>query len=558
MIKHLPYFVLALLFSFSSGIKAEIIDSILIVDFYKRYPTTGVAASRDLHGHYSYVKTISHQGSVPSVAKDPATKTMSLVRLHKNNMICIYANPSYTIKKVVFEFLSPKTTFKEKEYILNTGTYDVASRTWTGESDTIEMVNTRATTNTNDKICLKAFYVYLSTKDASPTIPILSSFSELRTITENQQVKLHIRNGKVIHVQDGKAYISDNSGIICIENPDLTWRGNDVLNGVVEGMHRLFHGVPFLRLTDNTQFSRLAVTSSDNDLIPTEISVNQLKDNVYQYVSLSEMTIEQVRVSDFLNLNTPLPYPGALFNVKGYVLPLSETESSEETSYHICPIARNGIEFLFKDKMQNTVSEMTHIRVKLARTLLAGKWNTLCLPFSVSAEQINSIFGKTRIREFERVENDVFLFRECDSIQGGKPYLFNPSKTVSDPCFDEVTLIPEPQGVMSGEYGFVGVFNPYEMQTDGTQLFLSNGNLKKPLASGNKMAGMRAYFVIPPVDAHTKSFSLDNTLTGIKGISRQSQDRNTVYQLDGKRVINPKAGLRKGIYIIDRQKIVIP
>lgn len=546
------YMTLVLLVFLPNVAFAEAQDSI-IISMHMKHSKHGYAATSTMQGKYIQSECLQGEGGTQPTLF--IARGDSAIKLYNKNQIKIRTITPGKLRKIVFRFQTTATSLKEGYCTVSSGNYDAASYTWEGEND---LVIFTMTLPSKTYIHLTSVHIYLSEENLPNPIPTLNSLSDLRMIAENERIELNIRNGKVLYTEDGKTYVSDNSGIVCIKNQELTWQNNDILNGVVEGIYHSFQDCPTLQVTDNTQISRLTVTSSPIMLNPTDITVDQLKDNAYQYVCLKEITPDRLKVSDFFNLNTTLPYPGALFNVTGYVLPLPAAEGTGETSYHVCPIARNGIEFLFKDKMQNAVSEASRIRVKLTRTLLADTWNTLCLPFSVSASQINSIFGKTRIREFEKVENDVFLFKECDSIQGGKPYLFNPSRTVADPCFDDVTLVSQPQSIMNGGYGFVGVFSPYEMQTDGTQLFLNNGNLKKPSVSSNKMAGMRAYFVIPSVDALTKSFSLDNTLTSIKNIPKQPQDSTAIYRLDGRKLNKSKAELRKGIYIIGGQKMIIP
>lgn len=546
------YMTLVLLVFLPNVAFAEAQDSI-IISMHMKHSKHGYAATSTMQGKYTQSECLQGEGGTQPTLF--IAKGDSAIKLYNKNQIKIRTIAERKLKRIVFRFQTTATSLKKGYCTVSSGNYDAASYTWEGENDLVVFTMTLPS---KTYIHLTSVHLYLSEENLPNPIPTLNSLSDLRTIAENERIKLNIQDGKVLYSQDGKAYVSDNSGIVCIKNQELAWKNNDILNGVVEGIYHSFQDCPTLQVTDNTQISRLTFTSSPTTLNPTDITVDQLKDNAYQYVCLKEVTPDRLRVSDFFNLNATLPYPGALFNVTGYVLPLPAAEGTEETSYQVCPVARNGIEFLFKDKMQNAVSEACHIRVKLTRTLLADTWNTLCLPFSMSASQIDSIFGKTRIREFEKVENDVFLFKECDSIQGGKPYLFNPSRTVADPCFDDVTLIPEPQSIMNGGYGFVGIFSPYEMQTDGKQLFLNNGNLKKPSASSNKMAGMRAYFVIPSDAKHSKFFLFSDDTTGIRLITGQAKGKETgIYRMDGKKMNSPKTELRKGIYIINGQKTVI-
>lgn len=135
-----------------------------------------------------------------------------------------------------------------------------------------------------------------------------------------------------------------------------------------------------------------------------------------------------------------------------------------------------------------------HIKCKeiysyqVQRTFSNDYWNTLCLPFDVKESQVQELFGNThRLRSFTgKVDaNSTMIFVEAKEIKAGVPYLLKPAETVENPVFTNViyanatpTVVSDPTGAFS----FVGAFNPTELQTDGTELFLGNGeNCINPL-----------------------------------------------------------------------------
>lgn len=140
---------------------------------------------------------------------------------------------------------------------------------------------------------------------------------------------------------------------------------------------------------------------------------------------------------------------------------------------------------------------------QVQRTFSKDYWNTLCLPFDVQESQVKELFGNThRLRSFTgKVDaNSTMIFAKAKEIKAGVPYLLKPAKTVENPVFTNVIYTNATPTVVSdptGAFCFVGAFNPTELQTDGTELFLGNGDkLYKPSSSHNRMNGMRAFFRI--------------------------------------------------------------
>lgn len=195
-------------------------------------------------------------------------------------------------------------------------------------------------------------------------------------------------------------------------------------------------------------------------------------------------------------------------------------------------------------------------------------WNTLCLPFDVQESQVQELFGNThRLRSFTgNVDaNGTMIFTEAKEIKAGVPYLLKPAKTVESPIFTNViytnatpTVVSDPTGAIS----FVGAFNPTELQTDGTELFLGNGDkLYKPSSSHNRMKGMRAFFRIKK-NSNTLSngkyaIRFDDEITAIMDILPELKSHNSrTYNLRGM-VVDDSQPLPPGIYVKNGKKICV-
>ena len=193
------------------------------------------------------------------------------------------------------------------------------------------------------------------------------------------------------------------------------------------------------------------------------------------------------------------------------------------------------------------------VTVTLARQLSADNWNTFCVPFSMTAEQVTTAFGNgTEIRKMKNVEGSVMNFEAATTIEAGVPCLVKPGTTTGTTItVSGVTMTNlAAQSVGDENYKFIGTYSPVSLATDGTNLFLqSNGKLAKPAASSNTMKGMRAYFHVP---AGTNArISIDGNTTGVEELKDSRIKSKSVYDLGGRKIVKPS---NKGIFIQNGKK----
>ncbi len=205
---------------------------------------------------------------------------------------------------------------------------------------------------------------------------------------------------------------------------------------------------------------------------------------------------------------------------------------------------------------------------QVQRTFSKDYWNTLCLPFDVQEGQVKELFGNThRLRTFTgNIDaNGTMIFAKAKEIKAGVPYLLKPAKTVETPVFTNViytnatpTVVSDPTGAFS----FVGAFNPTELQTDGTELFLGNGDkLYKPSSSHNRMNGMRAFFRIKKnsnaLSNGKYAIRFDDETTAIMDILSELKSHNSrTYNLQGM-IVDDSQLLPPGIYVKNGKKICV-
>lgn len=245
------------------------------------------------------------------------------------------------------------------------------------------------------------------------------------------------------------------------------------------------------------------------------------------------------------------------------------SENLEVTRSRVQKYAYDKVFTLNDTLTGQTVATGDYAAALIVRTLTPGAWNTLCLPFALSASQVTELFGAgTQLREYTGcdVANKTFRFKAVSSVEAGVAYLVKPTQaqtTYKKQLFVpsvKVTAATPKTSISTGGYGFQGVYQPYKLNGDGSNLFLiTGGRLVTPAVGKETMKGMRAYFIMPTT-ANAKLFRVDlgdEEPTGIAAIDAQEEQDTKVYSLSGQHLGEDLQGLPKGIYIVNGRKIAV-
>ncbi|MES5133097.1 hypothetical protein ABVC68_07685 [Hoylesella timonensis] len=204
-------------------------------------------------------------------------------------------------------------------------------------------------------------------------------------------------------------------------------------------------------------------------------------------------------------------------------------------------------------------------------TFASDHWNTICLPFDVSKEALTEAMGEScALRAFtKKVENNVLKFENAVAIEAGVPYLIKPKGKVENPIFSNVVYkkkaMPKMVQDETGQYAFVGTFDPVNLNVGGSDLFLlANGNLAKPKSEEvSEMYGMRAYFKINEQSSSSAkqiTYAIDcgsETVNGIQSLhSHPSTHNQHIYNLQGVEVGADIRHLPAGVYVMGGKKII--
>ena len=161
----------------------------------------------------------------------------------------------------------------------------------------------------------------------------------------------------------------------------------------------------------------------------------------------------------------------------------------------------------WSDKVVAPAAEGPLYDVKIIRTIKAGMYNTLCLPFEVTSEQAKDIFGadvQLRTLESATVEEGDFVlnlnFTKTSGMYPGTPHLIMTSRDIVNPIFIGVQLATATPATSTGTNAdFIGNFVKGTILADENNLFMGANNTLYFPTVDTEILGMRAYFRVHDV-----------------------------------------------------------
>lgn len=272
---------------------------------------------------------------------------------------------------------------------------------------------------------------------------------------------------------------------------------------------------------------------------------------------------------------TVIAYPGTDATIKK---PITISLESSEDYFTTVTLNKTGAPFMEINSLEieyvNTTtkkvlldelctsctSSTSSSSVQLGRTFSSSYWNTFCVPFDATAEQISTALGADcKIKSFGSAnENGVITLADATTITAGIPYLMKPAADVTNPVFNGVTISSTTQPTAQDCGNGVSVQGIYvktaKSDMNGTVSYLTTDNTIKTLSDDGSLKGMRAYFVTSDSNAKLSLDLGNGEVTAIDAIDNEpTTDSNApAYNLAGQRV----SKAYKGIVIVNGKKIV--
>ncbi len=256
-------------------------------------------------------------------------------------------------------------------------------------------------------------------------------------------------------------------------------------------------------------------------------------------------------------------YPVYLRNMK-----LTETDISKfyttdevETTVTVTGAADGRVVL---DETSTTAPEAANsVDVRVKRTINAGEWSTICLPFAMTVAQCQAAFGSdVQIGDFTGctvVDDNVSVnFSNVTAMEANHPYIIKVSSAVSEFTVDGVDIAADNAEVKVNKSGrkynrFIG---NYENGTELEDGFLFLNANKFYFSNGStKIKAFRGYFNLETADAYyeeSRRIVLNfGDATGIETIVKDEADK--VFNLSGQRVKTPA----KGVFVKNGKKIIV-
>ncbi len=317
-----------------------------------------------------------------------------------------------------------------------------------------------------------------------------------------------------------------------------------------------------LSTTETTTTYRLLAAKMGNPKIPSGtyvlLSVNIESDGTLNVGDLCQCSITNIKFSDSNQQKKEME--DANFSVT-----ISDRVVLDENS-PVAPAEQSGVNVLVK------------------RTIKAGQWNTIVLPFTLKKLQAETAFGSdVQLAEFSGFEVDygdddenvvplglvinlsTYTLTSRKHMTGGKPFFIKVSKDIESFIVDNVDISSNVNDVSkSDEYGTQGILTGTLKKSiipeDG--LFISDGQFWYSVGKTNVKA-FRCWFQLDAVLDKATDFASrislnildENETTGIHTIVENSQLNDRVYDILGRRMAPSK--LKKGLYIMDGKKVII-
>ena len=289
-----------------------------------------------------------------------------------------------------------------------------------------------------------------------------------------------------------------------------------------------------------------------------------------------------------LTLTVGQTYTGIISNI--LLVSIDGTKQSiSGSNFTITAVAPTDTRTVLDEASTTAPVAEANANVRVRRTIKAGEWSTICLPFAMTEAQCKEAFGSdVQIAEFTGAESEfddadnvvgiTVSFSDVSAIEANTPYIIKVGEAVSEFTVDGVDITPDEDEAYvefdNGKTGsrrvvYSGFYGTYHAGTvlDENTLFLSDNQFWYS-AGLTRMKAFRAYFdfldVLTEVEEAQARILLsfgDGGTTGVgdalrlmnNGRVNSEESASAVYNLKGQRVAQPS----KGLYIKDGRKVVV-
>ena len=386
--------------------------------------------------------------------------------------------------------------------------------------------------------------------------PLYSNISELKTAKSGTNAVLRLTDAMFTYVDaDGNHYLQDATGAIDVYNKNLEYIAGDVLNGIVSVTYSPYYGLPEVK--DFSPIGDLKVTSGDTPAPETMTIADAKKaENLCKYV-----VIQKVTVTPGSNGHATAASGNESIDIykKDETYDKGQYDLTGIVSIHNTPqiaFISYAPDFTIDESADaNAITAGENGTVTIDRTFNANAWNTLVLPFDVSANDLPDKFGhdaKFATYTGTTKNNDgtyTLNFQSVSALTANTPVFVWGANDEGIYQFSGVKVVKaDPTSTPSdAAFSFTGSYDKTTLKP-GDWFISSDNKLYRALGT-ETMKPLRAVFR-PVSDAAAKglSFSIDGgEATGISAITADGSiivnDKAPMYNLAGQRVSKSYKGV---------------
>ena len=232
------------------------------------------------------------------------------------------------------------------------------------------------------------------------------------------------------------------------------------------------------------------------------------------------------------------------------------------------------------ENSSEAITSAEDVNVKVLRTIKGGNWSTICLPFAMSAEQMEGAFGEVpQVKDFTGIAYDednntiTVNFSTVTAMEANHPYIIKISKNIEEFTVENVDIEPDDypaiifgkgKGNKYWAIDFIGTYVPLSAAdmfenlgfNSTAALFISENKFwyaTDATQNFEGIKGFRGFFDFSDFNTTAGSritMSFDEQ-TGINNVTNNTNGE--YFNLNGLRVETPS----KGIYIKDGKKVVV-
>lgn len=396
--------------------------------------------------------------------------------------------------------------------------------------------------------------------------PLYSNISELKAAESGTNAVLRLTDAKVTYVDGDNHYLQDATGAIDVYISGFNYNAGDVLNGIVSVTYSPFKGLP--EITELSAIVELNVTHGYAPA-PEEMTIANAKkaENLCKYVVIKNVSVTPGSKSDYATAasgNESIDiykknqtYDEGQYDLTGIVSIFNGTHQIAFISY--------APDFTIDENVNsNAITAGENGTVTISRTFNANAWNTLVLPFDVSANDLPDKFGhdaKFATYTGTSKNNDgtyTLKFQSVSALTANTPVFVWGANDEGVYEFSGVKVVKaDPTSTPSdAAFSFTGSYDKTTLKA-GDWFVSSDNKLYRALGT-ETMKPLRAVFrPVSAAAAKGLSFSIDGgEATGISAITADGSiivnDNAPMYNLAGQRVSDSY----KGVVIQNGKKFI--